>query len=225
MIFTPKILFKLFPWLLIVVLGVYIFIGRSCSKEKISQTEIITHTTILQQIEELGKLELVKYRFNEVLDYRKLSDARMWQNALLRGGNYNPDIKAILIASGEAAGCIDLMKIKRDHVKILQDTLWIYLPEPELCYHKLDLANTRLHTFTREGWWSRLFYDENENRQMMEQAYRNAEKQIEIAALQSGILEQTRENAKLILQPLLEEISDKPVVLLFDLPAEEIRLP
>lgn len=183
------------------------------------------HSTILQQIEELGKLELVKYRFNEVLDYRKLSDARMWQNALLRGGNYDPDIKAILIASGEAAGCIDLKKIKRDHVKILQDTVWIHLPEPELCYFKLDLANTRLHTFTREGWWSRLFYDENENRQMMEQAYKNAEKQIERAAFQSGILDQTRENARLVLQPFLEEISGKPVVLLFDLPVEDIRLP
>ncbi|MCC5931969.1 MAG: DUF4230 domain-containing protein [Cyclobacteriaceae bacterium] len=216
---------KLFPWLLIVLLGAYIFLSRSCAADKASQYEIITHTTILQQIEELGNLELVKYRFNEVLDYRKLSDAKMWQNALLRGGNYNPDIKAILIASGEAAGCIDLKKIKKDHVKILQDTVWIYLPQPELCYHKLDLANTRLHTFTREGWWSRLFYDENENRQMMEQAYRNAEKQIEIAAIQSGILEQTRENAKIVLKPFLEEISGKPVVLLFDLPAEVIRLP
>ncbi len=129
-----------------------------------------------------------------------------------------------MIASGEAAGCIDLRKVSEDDINTVGDTLIIALPPPELCYYKLDLENTRIHSFSKQGWWSRFFTDENEEKAIYEMAYRNAERQIRIAALQSGILEKTEDNARLILKPLFENISGKTVFFTFHLQEQSLEL-
>ena len=100
------------------------------------------------------------------------------------------------------------------------DTLVVLLPKPELCYHKLDLEKTRVYHLERTGWWSRLFADDNEIKDVIEKAYKNAERQIEKSAIESGILEQTEKNAELILKPMLERMSGKKVLLQFDLSDE-----
>ncbi len=214
--------FRFLPWIIICILLVILFFKGFFSILPRVEKEVITHSTIIEQVQEMGRIELVKYNFKEVLDYQKISNSKTWRTAVLRTGNYDTDMKAILIASGEAAGCIDLMKIKNDHIQLFGDTLIITLPQPELCYHKLDLENTRLHTLTREGWWSRLFTDEKEDRTMIEEAYRNAEKQIKIAALSSGILEETKTNAEKILRPFLEEVSGRVVIMRYDIPEQPL---
>ena len=50
----------------------------------------------------------------------------------------------------------------------------------------------------------------------IEEAYQNAEKQIREAALNSGILEQTKANAGLILAPIFRELTEKTVVIRYD---------
>jgi hypothetical protein len=41
--------------------------------------EVIDSTVILQEMEKLGKLELVKYNFREIYDYKQLSEGKiMW---------------------------------------------------------------------------------------------------------------------------------------------------
>ena len=108
--------------------------------------------------------------------------------------------------------------------EVTGDTLIITLPPPELCYYKLDLENTRIHSFSKQGWWSRIFTNEDEEKAVYEMAYRNAERQIRIAALQSGILDKTRDNAELILKPMFENISGKTVFLRFELQEEFFEL-
>jgi hypothetical protein len=85
------------------------------------------------------------------------------------------------------------------------------LPAPELCYHKLDMENTRVFSFTNDSWWSRLFSDESEKTRALQTAYKLAERRIEEAALQSGILNSANEQAVKMLSPMLEGMTGKIV--------------
>lgn len=99
-----------------------------------AQKEISQHYITLEQIEALGKLELVKYKLKDILEYRI---QRPWY----QGG----DSKALLIVSGEAVGCIDLTRIRKEHILETDSLLIIQLPEPELCYAKINHQETRVY--------------------------------------------------------------------------------
>jgi len=219
-----KIILKILPWLLLLLALLLWSIGIELPGKGKDKVEVIQSTTILEKVESLGKLELVKYNFKEIYDYASISKGKISGESVLKTYDYAPDLKAILIASGEAVGCIDLTKLQSNDINITGDTLFIQLPNPEQCYHKLDLDKTRVYHFERTGWWSRLFSDDDEMKSVIEKAYRNAEKQIEKSALESGILEQTEKNAKLILKPMLERMSGKIVVLRVRMNSEKIDL-
>lgn len=218
---TLKIIFKLLPWILLLVALLLWSLGVELPGKK-GQTEIINATTVLEKVEALGKMELVRYKFREMYDYQSISQGKLSGETLLKTYNFKPDLKALLIASGEAVGCIDLKRLEPDDVSVAGDTLYVRLPEPELCYHKLDLENTHVYHFERSGWWSRFFSNDEEVKRTIEKAYKNAEKQILRAALDGGILEETNKNAHLILKPMLERMSGKTVVLQSSLPAQEM---
>jgi len=124
-----RIFWKIFPVLLIIILtlvvwkAVDIFSAIFSKKEK----TVVHHTTILQEIEGIGKLELVKYHFKDVVEFEKEDYAWL------------PSSKVVLIAGGEAVGCIDLKKMEEKDIRIKGDTAFIALPPPELCYFKIDL--------------------------------------------------------------------------------------
>jgi hypothetical protein len=178
---------------------------------KKGRTEVIDSSVILKEVEQIGRLELVKYNFKEIFDYRQLSEGKLIGNSLLNAHNYNPDMNVILVASGEAVGCIDLTKLEISDIQLEGDTITIMLPAPELCYHKLDMENTRVFSFTNDSWWSRLFSDESEKTRALQTAYKLAERRIEEAALQSGILNSANEQAVKMLSPMLEGMTGKIV--------------
>lgn len=206
-----KIILKFLPWL--VLIGILIFFiskiqGWPFSSKEEPETSV-THTTILNKIEALGKLELVKYNFQEVTELTE-------KNSNFLGVFPSGDSKAVLISQGEAVGCIDLTKIKQDDIVIMGDSIFITMPEPEICYHKLNMEKTRIYSIEKGVYYK-------DEKKMIEKAYRLAERQIRQAALESGILEQTRENSELILLPLMEELSDKKVFFKRPLDRENIN--
>jgi hypothetical protein len=207
-----KLAFLFIPWILLLITLLMWSLGVNLPSFNKDLYEAYSATNIIERIEELGKLELVKYNFKEIFDYRAISEGKIQSSTNLRVYDYSPDLKVALIASGEAVGCIDLMKMDKDDVHLLNDTLFIRLPEPELCYYKLDMENSRIYDFERAGFWSYLFSDDEEVTRTVEKAYREAEKQIRISALESGILEQTVLNAEKVLKPILENVSERPVV-------------
>jgi hypothetical protein len=103
-----------------------------------------------------------------------------------------------------------------NNIKLENDSLLVVLPEPELCYYKLDLQNSRIYSVE-----SAVYY--KDEKEIIERAYKSAEKQIRMAALSSGILEQTRKNAEIMLRPILEQISGRKVYFYQQLPDEEIN--
>ncbi len=218
MVIPSKWIFRTLPWLLLAVMFLTLYLSNHWpfgEKKEGEVHEISTHT-ILQEVEALGKMELVKYHFSEILNYDYLSKGKVRGSLLTQNYDFDPDISAVMVATGEAAGCLDLTRVTAQDIITVGDTLYVHLPEPELCYYKLDLENTRIIKITQEGWWSRLFSDGEEEKRVYERAYKSAEQQIRVAALKSGILDKTRENATLILKPMLEQLTKKQVVLVFE---------
>ena len=218
--FSPKFLFRILPWfvLAVMVFTLYLTSHWPFDSNKPAGKEILEKTIILQEVESIGKLELVRYRFKEIFDYQKLSESKSWSSAILRTYDFTPDLKVVMIAAGEAVGCIDLQQLDSTSIEISGDSVIVMLPAPELCYYKLDLENTKVYSFDSKNWFSRLFSDDEEKTQVLEAAYRKAEQAIRDAALKSGILSQTNQNATTILKPMLEKLTGKQVFLISTLP-------
>ncbi len=160
------------------------------------------HNIVLREITAMGKLELAKYTYRDVVEQKIIRD-------------YLPDPKAILIIQGEAIGCIDLTGIKPGDIVTKGDTLVVHMPDPEICNHKIDHSRSKIyHT-------EYAFMNE---KLLMEEAYKKAETQILETAMASDILEQTRKNAELVLKPLIENTSGKKVVFQYRLKASLQRL-
>ncbi len=153
----------------------------------------VTHNTVLTQVEALGKLELVRYRFRDVVEYRKASVYP-----------FLPDAKVALVVGGEAVGCLDLRKIRPQDVILEGDSvLRLLLPAPELCSFQINHDQSRVFS-TENG-----FFDDAS---LVDEAYRYAEAQVRKSALQSGILAETQRNAQQILVPMLHTLTGRRVV-------------
>jgi hypothetical protein len=63
-----------------------------------------------------------------------------------------------------------------------------------------------------------------EEAKLVQEAYRQAEKQIQKSALEMGILDQTKRNAEQILKPVLEKVSGKKIALRYRMKATLPRL-
>lgn len=206
-----KLLQKLLPWTVLILVLLYIYNQVNWPfKNKETPATIITHNTILEKIESLGKLELVKYNFQEVTTLTEKNERYL---GIFPAG----DSKVILISNGEAVGCIDLTKIKAEDINLSGDSLIVYLPPPEVCYHKLNLDKTRIFSVEKG------VYYRNES-DLIEKAYKLAENEIEQAALNADILNKTLENAEIILRPLLEEVAGRKVYFGHHLLQEEIQM-
>jgi hypothetical protein len=191
-----RVLIRLLPWILVIMVG--IFIWRSFkdffgTDEKETPAVSVNYNTILTSVEELGKMELVRYNFKDVVEYKK------------EVSRYIPDSKVVLIVAGEAVGCVDFTKIQAGDIVFEGDSVvQIALPEPELCYYKVDHSQSKV--FSKENTY---FQDA----ELVEESFKYAENNVKRAALNSGILRQTQVNAEKILKPMLEEITGKRVVL------------
>ncbi|QHT70379.1 DUF4230 domain-containing protein [Rhodocytophaga rosea] len=159
---------------------------------------ITTHSTVLQEITAMGKLELVKYTFKDVVEHEVVKE-------------WLPDAKAVLIVSGEAVGCIDLTKIKSTDIIEDTDTVIVYLPDPELCVYKINHDQSKVYDVQ---------YAFMGEAQLVNDAFVAAEKQISKSALKMGILTQTQENAQKMLTPFLEKVSGKKVLVRHRLKAD-----
>ncbi|MEQ8473375.1 MAG: DUF4230 domain-containing protein [Marinoscillum sp.] len=218
MISLAKIIFKMLPWLIVVALLSWMLISEKLSLDIIGGEKETYQHTILTRVEAMGKLELVKYNFQEVTEVQK-AVARIDFKLFKLPTTLAPDSRAVLISQGSAVGCINLAKLSKSDIHLENDTLFISLPPPELCYFKIDLEKSRIYDLEITG------LSKSERKQFMEELYKVAESEIRDSAFKMGILEQTRENAETILTPLLENISGKKVVLSFKLDQSIITSP
>lgn len=161
-----------------------------------------THQVALQEIVQMGQLNLVKYQFKDIVEHKIIRD-------------FLPDPKALLIIEGEATGCIDLTKIKFTDLTFLGDSLVVQLPQPEICTYKIDHQKSRIYQTE---------YAFLNEQLLLDGAYKRAEKQIYESALASGILEDTKKSAEQILKPFLEQTTRQKVFFSYPVSAPLDRL-
>jgi|3_EtaG_2_1085321.scaffolds.fasta_scaffold11818_3 hypothetical protein len=208
-----KAILRLIPWIIVLVLLVFLWLKRLGEFTTPEKTRFES-TLVLQEIEKLGKLELVKYNYKEVVEMENVA-----KRYLDLGYFYIPggqDQKAILIAQGEAVACIDLQKIKKEDIELKQDTLIINLPQPEICYYKVNLENSKFYDLKTSS-------DNKKAADFVDEVYAKAEAQIKEAALQSGILADAKSMSSSVLKPFLENITGVTVILNFSEKPETIR--
>jgi hypothetical protein len=187
---------KLIPLLLIIALAIFVWEKVKGFKNPFGGGEVeVSHNVLLQKITAMGKLELVKYNFRDVVESKIKKD-------LL------PDAKVLLIVSGEATGCLDLTKIRVSDIEEASDTLVVHLPEPEICNYKIDHSKSRVYNTEYA------FLDEA---QLVDKAFKKAEDEVIQNAQTMGILEQTKKSAEQILKPFLEDVAKRKVVLRYAL--------
>jgi len=155
----------------------------------------ISENGMVQKITSMGKLELVKYTMKDIIEQREVHPVL-------------PDSRVLLLAVGEVTACIDLTKLKKSDIIQSKDTVTVFLPQPEICYARLDHEKSKVYDI--RGAW---FQESAKN--MVEDVYRLAEKKIMDDAKEMNVLGMARQNAHLIFRPLLESISGKTVVLNF----------
>jgi hypothetical protein len=185
---------KIIPWMLICVLGLYIYFTRFSffdGPSEAGKTEI-TNNIIVEKVELLGKLELCKFYIKDIVEHKEI---KPW---------YDKDSKVVLIISGEAVGCMDLTKIDSTAIQITEKQVVITLPKAEICVFKIDHQTSNIYD-VETGFFE-------DDKTIIDKAYKLAEKEILHSAQKMGIKKQTQDNAKLILKPFLSGITDKDIV-------------
>lgn len=151
----------------------------------------LTDDIMVEKITDMGKLELVKYSMKDVLERKEVR-------------TFLPDQRILFVASGEATGCIDLTRVRKEDIVSAGDSITVFLPLPEICYVRLDHGRSRVYDVT--GAWF-----PSDAKDMVEGIYKVAEQKLRENAMNMKILDKTRENAVLIFQPMLENISGRKV--------------
>lgn len=196
----------LVPVVVLLIIGSF-FLGRLTATtftlfEKKGTTEV--HSVVLEKVHALGKMELVKYEFQDVVTHTTEYD--WW-----------PDPKVMLMVYGEAVGCIDFLQIDSSAILVQGDSLlMLSLPAPEICYVKVDHEKSKVFNSEYTYFSTTDFIDD---------AYQVAEAQIGRSAQEAQILEQTRFQATTTLVPMLEALSGKKVMLDFPLSDNVSSLP
>ncbi len=180
--------------LIVVLIITSIFIWE---KHKKSGTDAeVSHSMIVTNIEQMGKLEVVKYTVENVVEYKKV---RQWL----------PNSKTLLIVVGEVVGCIDFSKIKPEDIQVQKDSIHLSLPAPEICYCKVDHQRSRVYNVEFGLWDTHALVDE---------AYRHAESQLYVEANRMGINTDSQSNAIKMLTPMLNAMGFKKVAIQFKFP-------
>lgn len=176
-----------------VLLGLILSSLLSKGEKNITEAEV-SHTMIVEKIESLGDLEVLKYNIQDIIEYKKI---RQWL----------PNAKAALLISGEVICCVNLAKIKPDDIYTSVDSIRLQLPSPEICHVKIDHSKSRVYNI-EYGLW--------ESVDIVDAAYKSAEKQLIEKSLELDIKQKGRDNTVILLKPILEAMGFKHILITFD---------
>lgn len=153
------------------------------------------HKVNLVDIKNIGKIELSKYEFNDIVTYK-----------IKR--NYLPDASAVLSVNLNAIVSIDLNNINDNDIELKNDTLYIKLPKPEISTLYID--HSKSHIIDTDY----AFMDSNE---LIDSTYTNSEKNISNIVKKYNILNSISVDSPGYknIQKFIERVSLKPVKLYF----------
>lgn len=166
--------------------GLYMRIRSAGSKT------LVTHEALVEEIRTMGKMELATLYVKDIIEYKEVR-------------NFLPDSKVLLMVSGEVNGCVDLQKLSGKDIMLEEDKLTVYLPDPEICYSKVDHEHSKVYEKTS---WILL----DDDAELIDKTYKEAEKYLKSEAITRKALHTAAEKAPAILEPIFKKISGKNTV-------------
>ena len=140
----------------------------------------VSSPTVVGKIRQLSRLETVEYSLDKIVEGSRRSA-------------YLPDFlagdKLLLVAHGEVIAGIDLGQFKAGDVVVNGDTVHVRLPAAQILSTRIDNGRTRVYSRT-----TGLLVANDPN--LESEVRQTAEQQIAQAALDDGILEKARQNAR-----------------------------
>jgi hypothetical protein len=147
----------------------------------------LSSPTVVERIRQLSRLESVVYSLDKIVE----------------GDRDNPYIpsflvgdKILLVAHGEVIAGIDFSQLKPSDIHVEGDAVQVHLPPPQILTTRIDNGRTRVFSRT-----TGLFVLADPNLESQTRAA--AEQQIGQAALDDGILDKARQNARASVTALL----------------------
>ena len=153
--------------------------------------------TVIRQIRELQRLETVSYTVDKIVSGER-------ENPVLP--SFLAGDRLLLVVHGEAIAGVDLSKLQPSDVVVDRQSVSIHLPQAEIFTVRLDNAKTRV--YSRD---TGLFSTPDPN--LEGEVRQEAERQIQAAALQDGILKTADSNARQTLTTLLTGVGFGNVVI------------
>lgn len=143
--------------------------------------------TVVEKIRQFSRLETVEYSLDKIVEGEH-------QSAYLP--NFLAGEKMLLVAHGEVIAGIDLSQIRANDVVVNGDAVHVQLPAAQILATRIDNAHTRVYSRT-----TGLLVSSDPN--LESEVRLTAEKQITKAALDDGILDKARQNARTSVTALL----------------------
>jgi Protein of unknown function (DUF4230) len=153
------------------------------------QTSInVSQPTVVRQIQQLQRLETVTYTMDKIISGE-------------RDNPYLPKFLAgdrlLLVVHGEVIGGVDLAKVQPADVVVHGQSIVFHVPQSEIFSTLIDNARTRV--YSRD---TGLFTSPDPN--LEGEVREEAERQLQQAALQDGILKTADQNARSTLSSMLQ---------------------
>ena len=143
---------------------------------------------VVRQIQQLQRLETVRYTMDKIISGE-------------RNSAYLPKFlvsdRLLLLVHGEVIGGMDFSKLQTGDVSVRGSTVTVHLPSPEILVTRVDNARTRV--YSRD---TGLFSSPDAN--LESEVREEAERQLQQAAQQDGILKTAEENARSALATILK---------------------
>ena len=152
-------------------------------------TVIIDPVTIIHEVRSLARLETIQYTVEKVITAETGQD----QFGFLFGD------RLLLVAHGKVIAGVDLEKLGPENLRVVDNVLYVKLPEPEIFLATLD--NEKSYIYDREKG---ILTSGDVNLETL--ARQAAEQEIEKAAMEDGILDLARQNAENFLSRLFRDI-------------------
>ena len=155
----------------------------------------VDQPTVIRQIRALQRLETVSYTMDKIISGERENPVLP---AFLAGD------KLLLVVHGEVIAGVDLSKLQANDVVVNGRSVTIHLPQAEVFTTRLDSAKTRV--YSRE---TGLFSTPDPN--LESEVRQEAERQLQAAALEDGILKTASQNASQTLTTMLSGLGFETV--------------
>jgi hypothetical protein len=148
----------------------------------------VDQPTVVRQIQKLQRLETVSYTMDKIISGEH---ANAYLPKFLVGD------RLLLVVHGEVVGGINLASLQNGDVQVHGQKVSIHLPSAEVFSTRIDNAKTRV--YSRD---TGLFSTPDPN--LESEVREEAERQLQQAALQDGILKTAADNARSTLSGMLQ---------------------